>query len=293
MNEERMAVLRMLEKGIINADEAERLIVALSQPSKNDDTINHIGIMIDKAGEALTTLAKNINERAKEAEPVIKRKVNDITDKAMDIKDEISAYKERKRKAFEEFQKREEEQKQELKKEFKEYENSRKKSLSDEMELFNLLNENFDDNEEAMEPDLNLTQEAYLKTIEEMLKSAEENSDFMEKMQSACGGDYCNDCDSCKNCNGKSFEDRVICGRTEPCCGENGFECRNDEPCCDDETICHKEVYCCGLTEDCGKLSPCCWDDEGKEFAKNRAKEYGTQVGDFIVKNPKSENNIF
>ncbi len=290
MNEERMAVLRMLEKGIINADEAERLIVALSQPSRNDDAINHLGIMIDKAGEALTSLAKNINERAKEAEPVIKRKVNDITDKAMDIKDEIAAYKERKRKAFEEFQAREEEQKKALEEEFNGYNENRKKTSYDEMEFFNLLNDDFDNNEEAMEPDLNLTQEAYLKTIEEMLKSSEENSDFIEKMQSACGGDSC---DGCSGCNSKAFEDRVICGRTEPCCGENGFDCKNDEPCCNDENICFKDVYCCGLKEDCGKLSPCCWDEEGKEFAKNRAKEHGTEVGDFIVKNPKSDGNIF
>ncbi|OUQ58414.1 hypothetical protein B5E58_07270 [Tyzzerella sp. An114] len=285
MNEERMAVLRMLEKGVINADEAERLIVALSQPSRNSDALSHLGDVINKAGDVLSSVAKNVGDKAKEAEPVIKKTVNDIADKAIDLKHDLKTYAEKRKKAKEAVDDLED---------IEDIDDSDDFECNDEENQSENSDENSnDDSDEDIEKSVDFTQEAYLNTIADMLKAAEENSDFLDMMQSACGGDDCDSCDSCGNCKGTSFEQRVVCNRTEPCCGENGYECKNEEPCCNDENICFKEVHCCGLKEDCGKLSPCCWDDEGKEYAKKIAKENGTEVGDFIVKNPRNDENVF
>lgn len=264
MSEEKMAVIRLLENGTINAYEAERLIIALSKEAPSTDVSKCIGNAIDKFGGFVSSVFQNISHISKEAEPVIKKKVSDFTDRAIDLKQDLKEYR------------------------------NKKNTEKEEKEI---LSEDLDESDE-------LAENVYLEAVSKMLNMAENNDenldmlDMMKAMYSGdeesgcgCGGSCSSNCEEGCGCStGKSFEDRVVCGREEPCCGEGGLQCKNDEPCCNDENICFKEVHCCGMEEDCGKLSPCCWDDEGKAYAKEVAEQNGKEVGDFIVKNPKNDN---
>lgn len=95
MKEERMAVLRMLEKGIITASEAERLLLALQEggnkgPDTQDDISANINSALSKAGEILETFVQTVGEKAedaaKEMEPIIKKVKETVSEKAEDVK---------------------------------------------------------------------------------------------------------------------------------------------------------------------------------------------------------------
>lgn len=87
MKEERMAILGMLEKGIINADEAERLLIILQ--SSNGFDKDGIGKSVEdvfgKAGEALNSVAKAVGEKAEKIQPAMKDMANKVSEKAEDI----------------------------------------------------------------------------------------------------------------------------------------------------------------------------------------------------------------
>lgn len=87
MKEERMAILGMLEKGIINADEAERLLIILQ--SSNGFDKDGIGKSVEdvfgKAGDALNSVAKAVGEKAEKIQPAMKDMANKVSEKAEDI----------------------------------------------------------------------------------------------------------------------------------------------------------------------------------------------------------------
>ena len=81
MKEERLAVLSMIEKGIITVDEAERLLKAMSETAVNDK----VESVLSKAGENISSFAKIAAERAEkmvdDAKPVVKKAVDDTAPK--------------------------------------------------------------------------------------------------------------------------------------------------------------------------------------------------------------------
>ena len=75
MKKERMSILNMLEKGIITAQEAERLLLALNGTAKTperegvNDVVNQA---LNKAGSAINTFAKAVGQQAEKLEPKVK-----------------------------------------------------------------------------------------------------------------------------------------------------------------------------------------------------------------------------
>ena len=62
MKEERMAILRMLEKGTISADEAERLLNAMQETGNKKDFSESLNNVLSKTGTVLGGLAQNIGK---------------------------------------------------------------------------------------------------------------------------------------------------------------------------------------------------------------------------------------
>lgn len=87
MNEERMAILSMLEKGIINVDEAERLLIILQSSAGFDKEgiSKSVGDVLGKAGEALNSVAKTVGEKAEKIQPMVKDMANKASEKAEDL----------------------------------------------------------------------------------------------------------------------------------------------------------------------------------------------------------------
>lgn len=87
MKDERMAILGMLEKGIINADEAERLLATLhSGAALNRENISRgVSEVLGKAGATLNTVAKTVGEKAEKLQPVVKDVANKVSEKAEDF----------------------------------------------------------------------------------------------------------------------------------------------------------------------------------------------------------------
>ena len=82
MKEERMAILNMLEKGIISVDEAERLLTALHSGlgTEKDGITKAVGGMLNKAGAALSAVADKVKEN-----PAVKNAADKVADKADDL----------------------------------------------------------------------------------------------------------------------------------------------------------------------------------------------------------------
>ena len=104
MKEERMAILRMLEKGTISADEAERLLNAMQETGNKKDFSESLNNVLSKTGTVLGGLAQNIGkkagaaakvvgEKAEEAKPEIKKAAKVVKEKvseaAVNIKEDI------------------------------------------------------------------------------------------------------------------------------------------------------------------------------------------------------------
>lgn len=109
MKKERMSVLNMLEKGIITAQEAEKLLLALNGTPKTaqregvNDVVNQA---LNKAGSAINTFAKAVGKQAEKLEPKVKDVAGKVSEKASIIKDDAKTYaeklKEKREKAKEE-----------------------------------------------------------------------------------------------------------------------------------------------------------------------------------------------
>ena len=89
MKEERMAILSMVEKGIITVDEAERLLIAIRKGSKSEKNEN----IMSKAGDKLNVLAKNVNEKTEkiisDAKPAIKSAGEKMEKVVEDVKPQV------------------------------------------------------------------------------------------------------------------------------------------------------------------------------------------------------------
>ena len=88
MKEERMAILNMLEKGIISVDEAERLLTALHSGlgTEKDGITKAVGGMLNKAGAALSAVADKVKEN-----PAGKNAADKVADKADDLQPKVSS----------------------------------------------------------------------------------------------------------------------------------------------------------------------------------------------------------
>lgn len=94
MKEERMAVLNMLEKGVISAQEAERLLFALQENpgAEKERLCRAVNKTVEKAGGALNSLAKTLGEQADKLEPKVKRAAEKFTEKASVVVDDAKTY---------------------------------------------------------------------------------------------------------------------------------------------------------------------------------------------------------
>ncbi|MCJ7855469.1 hypothetical protein MUJ63_04050 [Lachnospiraceae bacterium NSJ-143] len=92
MREERLAVLSMVEKGIITVDEAERLLRALNETALSDKAES----MFSKAGENIGTFAKSAAEKAEkiieDAKPKVKKAVDDASPKVKKFSEKASEF---------------------------------------------------------------------------------------------------------------------------------------------------------------------------------------------------------
>ena len=97
MKEERLAILGMLEKGIITVDEAERLLNTLQNGSMFDkEGIGAaVGGALEKAGAALGVVAKKAGETAEKMQPKVKNAAFRVKEKTYEWKDDAAYYKEK------------------------------------------------------------------------------------------------------------------------------------------------------------------------------------------------------
>ena len=88
MKEERMAILNMLEKGIITVDEAERLLHTLNSGMglEKDGIKKAVGGALGKAGAALTAVAERVKEN-----PVVKSAADKVAEKTGDLQPKVSS----------------------------------------------------------------------------------------------------------------------------------------------------------------------------------------------------------
>ena len=87
MKEERMAILSMLEKGIITVDEAERLLNTVNSGMglEKDGIKNVVGGMLGKAGAALTAVAEKVKEN-----PTVKSAADKVAEKTEDLQPKMT-----------------------------------------------------------------------------------------------------------------------------------------------------------------------------------------------------------
>ena len=88
MKEERMAILNMLEKGIITVDEAERLLTTLNSGMglEKDGIKKAVGGALGKAGAALTAVAERVKEN-----PAVKSAADKVAEKTEDLQPKVSS----------------------------------------------------------------------------------------------------------------------------------------------------------------------------------------------------------
>jgi hypothetical protein len=87
MKDERMAILNMLEKGIITVDEAERLLNTLNSGMglEKDGIRNVVGGMLGKAGAALSAVADKVKEN-----PTVKSAADKVAVKTEDLQPKVT-----------------------------------------------------------------------------------------------------------------------------------------------------------------------------------------------------------
>ncbi len=90
MKEERMAILSMLEKGLITAEEAERLLIVLQNGLQKDSNIGKaVGNALEKAESALGSVAKSVGKTAERLQPTMKKFASKVADKADDLQPKV------------------------------------------------------------------------------------------------------------------------------------------------------------------------------------------------------------
>lgn len=89
MKEERMAILHMLEKGLITVDEAERLLTVLHQGLEKEGLGKAVGSALEKAGSAFSSVAKTVGEQAERLQPKVKEMASKMADRADDLQPKV------------------------------------------------------------------------------------------------------------------------------------------------------------------------------------------------------------
>lgn len=95
MKEERLAILRMLEKGNISVDEAERLLNAVNNTNDKDITetidsaLNKFGNLLEKFGRKTGEVAKTVSQKAEEKYPEVKKTAKNVVNKMNDAAETI------------------------------------------------------------------------------------------------------------------------------------------------------------------------------------------------------------
>ncbi len=91
MKEERLAILSLIEKGVINVEEAERLLKTMSDLASKDKETT-----FSKAGENLNNFAKNAAKKAEkiinDAKPAVKKAVDDATPKVKKLGEKATEF---------------------------------------------------------------------------------------------------------------------------------------------------------------------------------------------------------
>ncbi len=110
MKEERMTILNMLEKGIITADEAERLLTTLHNGMglEKEGISKTVGGMLGKAGAALSAVADKVKEnpavksaatkvaeKAEDLQPAVRGAAFRMAEKASEFKEDMANYREK------------------------------------------------------------------------------------------------------------------------------------------------------------------------------------------------------
>lgn len=194
MKEERMAILGMLEKGIITVSEAERLLLILQH--EEDERMNidgmgaTIGSAINKAGDVLSSFAKTVGETtekvAEKVEPKIKKAASTIADKAASFAEDARNYAEKKKQEFSEADDEEcdcEDCEEEMQEDFEETQQLLQKlkqqpeeNLTEEEKRFRKKMTGFMDAVEFQQSQLDSENEL-LKQMEQLKESDEEETD--------------------------------------------------------------------------------------------------------------------
>ncbi len=91
MKEERMAILSMLEKGLINVDEAERLLTVLQNGAglEKDGLGKAVGSALEKAGAVLGSVARTVGEKAEQLQPRVREVATKVADKADEMQPKV------------------------------------------------------------------------------------------------------------------------------------------------------------------------------------------------------------
>lgn len=104
MKEERMEVLKLLGQGIIDAEQAERLLLALQGVEKNGFS-SAMGETLNKTTSALQNIAEKVSEKAavildeakncaEKLEPQIKKAAEKMSEKTEEFKEDAKTYAE-------------------------------------------------------------------------------------------------------------------------------------------------------------------------------------------------------
>ena len=91
MKEERMAILSMLEKGLINVDEAERLLTVLQNGAglEKDGLGKAVGSALEKASAVLGSVARTVGEKAEQLQPRVREVATKVADKADEMQPKV------------------------------------------------------------------------------------------------------------------------------------------------------------------------------------------------------------
>lgn len=158
MKDERMAILNMLEKGIINAQEAERLLFTLQadrgiRKEKITKTMNEA---FDKAGDAFHSVAKVVGTQAEKIQPAVRDVATKVSYKAEELEPTVRSATFRMTEIVEGF-----------KEDVKNYKDKiKEKKASDQEDWYEE-----DDEMDATEENMTSEEEAYAKNVESVLNN--------------------------------------------------------------------------------------------------------------------------
>lgn len=240
MKEERMAVLSMLERGIITAAEAERLLLALRKENNgnskkvklNKEEIGAgVSDAMNKAGDAIGTITKKVGEKAeevvKEAQPFLSKVASTVNEKVGETKEFIKTYQQQKEQKKKEKDDVVADPEDFEKNETKDEDNSAEDKGFYSPEEFKKI---------AFSEDLDLKEG---EEIGDGLLSPEMKEIFEDETEEVY------DPELKKFFQIEDEEDDKVCDQEKTCCSRNQKDCPRKQPCCweDSETIDWEEIW--------------------------------------------------